>query len=66
MKNGNLGAAARAYAQAGEKEQALALLEECQRRHLPGLGRLKVDADFDPIRSDPRYKSLLKRVGYAE
>ena len=65
-KTGNLGAAAPAYAQTGEKEQALALLEECLRRHLTGLGRLKVDADFDPIRSDPRYKSLLKRVGYAE
>jgi hypothetical protein len=65
-KSGNLGAAARAYAQAGEKEQALALLEECQRRHLSGLGRLKVDGDFDPIRSDPRYVALMKRVGYGE
>ena len=63
---GNLGAAARAYAQAGDKEQALALLEECYRRHLTGLGGLKVDGDFDPIRSDARYKELLKRVGYEE
>jgi len=62
----NLGAAARAFAQAGYKDQALVLLDECQRRHLTGLGRLKVDADLDPIRSDPRYKDLLKRVGYKE
>jgi hypothetical protein len=63
---GNLGAAARAYAQAGDKEKALALLQECYRRHLTGLGPLKVDADFDPIRADPRYKALLKGIGYRE
>jgi len=65
-RSGNLAAAARAYAQAGDKEQALALLEECRRRHLTGLGSLQVEADFDPIRDDPRYKDLLKRLGYEE
>jgi TolB-like protein/DNA-binding winged helix-turn-helix (wHTH) protein len=65
-RSGVLIEAARAYAQIGDKEQAWASLEECYRRHGPGLERLKVDPDFDPIRSDPRYKDLLRRVGYAE
>jgi hypothetical protein len=65
-KSGDLGAAAPEYAQAGEREKALNLLEECERRHLTGLGRVKVDADFDPVRGDPRYKRLLQRVGYEE
>jgi len=65
-RRGVLIEAARAYAQLADKEQALASLEECHRRHCPGLERLKVDPDFDPIRSDPRYKDLLRRVGYAE
>jgi len=65
-RRGSPGFAARAYAQTGNKhkEEALALLEECYRLHLPGLGSLKVDPDFDPLRADPRYKDLLKRVGY--
>jgi len=33
------------------KKKALALLEECYRLHLPGLGSLKVDPDFDPLRA---------------
>ena len=63
-RSGELGNAARAYAQAGNKEQALALLEECYRRNLTGLGPIKVDADFDPLRTDPRFKRLLQRTGY--
>jgi TolB-like protein/DNA-binding winged helix-turn-helix (wHTH) protein/Tfp pilus assembly protein PilF len=63
-RTGDLGNAARAYAQAGNKERALALLEECYRRQLTGLGPIKVDADFDPIRPDLRFKRLLQQLGY--
>jgi TolB-like protein/DNA-binding winged helix-turn-helix (wHTH) protein len=66
QRRGALGNAARAYAAAGEKEKALDLLEECYRRHLTGLGPLKVDPDFDSLHSDPRYTNLLKRLGYSE
>ena len=55
--------AARCYAQAGEKNLAFALLEDHYTRHYPGLSRLKVDPDFDPLRSDPRFQDLLRRVG---
>ena len=63
QKTGALFEAARCYAQAGEKELALASLEDSYQRHYPGLSRLKVDPDFDPIRSDPRFEDLVRRAG---
>ncbi|MBZ5657885.1 MAG: winged helix-turn-helix domain-containing protein [Acidobacteriia bacterium] len=65
-RSGNLSKAARAFAQAGDREQALTSLEECYRHHCPGLGRLKVEPDFDPIRADARFTELLRRIGYTE
>jgi adenylate cyclase len=52
------------YAQLGEIEQALSLLE----RLLPQANRetvewLKHDSDLDPIRSHPRYQNVLKLIG---
>jgi hypothetical protein len=55
---------ARDYAQASENEQAFLALEEAAKHRWPGLDRLKVDPDFDPLRSDPRYEQLLKQVGF--
>ena len=65
-RSGDSARAALSFAQAGEEEQALTLLEECYRRHCPGLLRLRVEPDFDPIRSDPRFQEILRRVGYWE
>jgi len=55
--------AARCYVQAGEMNSAFALLENYYKRHYPGLSRMKVDPDFDPVRKDPRFQDLLHRVG---
>jgi tetratricopeptide (TPR) repeat protein len=65
-RTGALVEIARAYAQAGNQQQALAALEECYRRHWAGLERLKVDPDFDPLRADQRYQTLLRQVGFSD
>jgi len=63
QRSGAIFEAARCYVQAGEKSVAFTLLEDYYKRHYPGLSRLKVDPDFDPVRSDPRFLDLLRRVG---
>ncbi|MGE0132545.1 MAG: tetratricopeptide repeat protein [Blastocatellales bacterium] len=52
------------YAAMGEKEQAFAWLEKVwQQRHPIFAVRFKIDPNLDPLRSDPRYNDLLRRVG---
>ena len=50
------------WARAGETEKAFALLEKAYEEHGEDILILK-DQRFDPIKSDPRYKDLLSRVG---
>jgi tetratricopeptide (TPR) repeat protein len=55
---------ATAYAAMGEKEQAFVWLEKAwQQRHPIFATRFKIDPNLDPLRSDPRYTDLLRRVG---
>lgn len=56
---------ASAYAASGDREQALAYLEQAYRKHSGTLTALKVDPVFDPLRSDPRFQDLLRRVHLA-
>jgi len=63
-KNRSLVEAARDYAQAGDKQQALSALEETLANRWPGLERLKVDPDLDPLRSEERFRHLLPQVGF--
>jgi TolB-like protein/Tfp pilus assembly protein PilF len=51
------------YIGLGDKEQALALLERAYADRSMLLTFLKVDPKFDSLRSDPRFKDLLRRVG---
>ena len=54
---------ARIYVGLGDKEQAFAWLEKgCEERETP-IYFLKVDPIWDPLRSDPRFNDLLRRVG---
>jgi len=62
-KNGALVEAARCFAQVGEKEQALSLLEDCYQRRCYSMVTLKAEPDFDVLRSEPRYQDLERRVG---
>jgi eukaryotic-like serine/threonine-protein kinase len=51
------------YAGLSEKEQALQWLERSYQDREPKLTRLKVDPLLDPLRSDPRFADLVRRVG---
>jgi tetratricopeptide (TPR) repeat protein len=50
----------------GDKEEALADLEKAYSQHFHILTTLKVEPAFDPLRSDPRFQDLLRRVGLAQ
>jgi len=45
-----------------EKEQALEWLEKSYEEHSPKLGMLKIEPLFDPLRDDPRFQDLLRRM----
>jgi len=54
---------ARIYAGLGDKEQAFAWLEKAYEERSSGLYLLNVDPIWDPLRSDPRFNDLLRRIG---
>jgi tetratricopeptide (TPR) repeat protein len=51
------------YAGLGEKDEAFSWLEKSYTAHDKGLTYLKIDPCLDPLRSDPRFHDLLRRVG---
>jgi tetratricopeptide (TPR) repeat protein len=53
------------YAGLGQKTEAFDWLEQAYRSHDVGLVYLKVDPCLDPLRSDPRFEGLIRRVGLA-
>lgn len=54
------------YTGLGEKEEAFKWLEEAYKAHDVGFVYLKIDPCLDPLRSDPRFNDLLRRVGLAK
>lgn len=46
-----------------EREQSFAWLEKAYHEQAWALGFLKVEPVFDPLRSDPRFTELMRRVG---
>src|ERR1700686_533796 len=51
------------YVGLGVKEQAFAWLEKAYQDRSAALLWLKVEPLFDPLRSDPRFQDLLRRIG---
>jgi TolB-like protein/Flp pilus assembly protein TadD len=47
----------------GQVDEAFAALEEAASQHSYYAGWWKLDPDLDPLRSDPRFPALLKKVG---
>jgi len=54
---------ARIYAQVGDKNRAFAALDRAWEVRDSSLLELKVDPYLDPLRKDPRYAPLVKRLG---
>jgi len=54
------------YAALGEKEAAFAELEKAYQAHDWFFQRLRSDPFMDPLRDDPRFKDLVRRLGLPE
>lgn len=50
----------------GQNDQALERLEEAVQSHLSGMIFIRVNPEFDPIRPDPRFKELVRRMGLSD
>ncbi len=57
---------ARVYVRAGQRSEALALLEAAFARHDVHLAWIKAGASWDPLRSDPRFQALLRRMNFPD
>ncbi len=51
------------YLNADEKDRAIEMLQRAYSEHSNVVVQIKVNPMFDPIRNDPRFKDLLRRVG---
>ncbi len=54
------------YAALGDREKAFALLEKAYTERDFQLTSLKVEPAFDPLREDPRFADLLRRLGFPQ
>ena len=52
-----------AYAGLGDKERAFAYLERAYQERVGRMVWLNVDPLLDPLRSDSRFKDLVRRIG---
>jgi adenylate cyclase len=51
------------YAALGENDMAFQWLEKSFEKHEESLCSLKIDPKMDPLRSEPRFNTLLKKIG---
>ena len=63
LKAGFFETAARAYAQIGEKDRAISLLETCVQKRCANVVGMNVEPDFDGLRDDPRFQKLVRQIG---
>ena len=48
------------------KDEAFAWLQNLSQEHSNAMNTIKVEPGFDPLRSDPRFQDLMRRVGLAK
>ena len=58
--------AAAARAELGDLDGAFAVLEDCMASQNQSISCVKVDPLLDPLRGDPRYVDLIRRIGFPE
>lgn len=54
------------YAGLGEKDQAFELLEQAYEERNPIMAYIRAEPCFDPLRDDPRYEQLVRRMNFPE
>jgi len=54
------------YAELGDKEHAFEWLATAYREHDNSLINLRTDYAIDPVRSDPRYAELVRKIGFPQ
>jgi len=54
------------YAMLDEKDKAFVVLEQLSQNKHNWVMRLTTDPSFDNLRDDPRYKEMVKRIGFPE
>lgn len=57
---------AQVFAQTGRKEEALDALEQAFAANDAGLVLMRNDLLFKPLRAEPRFRQLLRRMGFSE
>lgn len=55
---------AEAYARVGEKDKAFEMLNQAYDEQTHGMAQLRVSPVLDPLRSDPRFANLLRRMNF--
>ncbi len=54
------------YAALGEADAAFEWMEKAYERRSVGVTWIRVAPRFDPLRADPRFDDLLRRIGFPE
>ena len=57
---------ARYYAVGGQADPAFQWLDKAYEERVPFLLHLRADPDFKPLRSDPRFADLVRRIGFPQ
>jgi TolB-like protein/Flp pilus assembly protein TadD len=52
------------YIALGNREQAIQMLQQAYREHTQKLLHLKTDPWLDPLRNDPRFQELIRKIGF--